>query len=583
MQKKYDVVIAGAGLAGLCLSRQLLLETDKRILLLDKSPQVPASRQKYGESLVQLGGYYMAKVLEMEEYLLQEHYLKYNLRFHWERAGARGEKYEEYNSAFITKLSNVASYQLDRNRFEAELLKRNLQSPRLDFCAPATGLQIRLDEKGPHRVTFKHDGKHEVEAEWVVDTTGRSRLISRQMGLARPSPIRHGSSFAWVEGLVDIEKLTDASRREILLRPDRRVTGHLPFWLATNHFMGEGFWFWVIPLYNITSLGLVYDSRVIDPKEVSNPQKLIEWACRRFPLFERDLPRRKVLDRGSFVKSFSYDCKQTISASKWALCGEAGRFSDPLYSPGSDLIALHNTLIVDAVQTDDPKLLARKAPLHEQMMVSFYEAYVPSYSQTYDVLGDQETFILKYVWELTVYFAFYVFPFLNQLFTDREFQIIFLNRFARLGPVNRGVQAFLTGFYQWKKQNCRRRPQVVHLDFLKLGPLQVAEQTFYEVGLDADEARRVLDEQVRNLRELARFIVAHGASVVLQDESLVFNKAFVESIDVKRIDFDVEDLSSRYARCSASKDVYEWPFCIRAMPRFDQLVQERKEELTAAV
>ena len=93
----------------------------------------------------------------------------------------------------------------------------------------------------------------------MVDTTGRGRFLARKLGLCRQNPIRHGASFLWVDGLVDIDKLTDRSPAEVRRKSERSAIGHLPFWLATNHFMGEGFWFWVIPLRGKTSLGVVYD------------------------------------------------------------------------------------------------------------------------------------------------------------------------------------------------------------------------------------------------------------------------------------------------------------------------------------
>src|SRR5713101_4561825 len=82
-----DVLIIGAGLAGLALARQLLLNTDKRILLVDKRTEFPPAKQKVGEATVQLSAYYYARVLDLVEHLLQEHYLKYNLRFYWKTPG----------------------------------------------------------------------------------------------------------------------------------------------------------------------------------------------------------------------------------------------------------------------------------------------------------------------------------------------------------------------------------------------------------------------------------------------------------------------------------------------------------------
>src|SRR6266446_2037608 len=83
MERHYDVIIIGAGLAGLTLARQLLLYTGKTILQLDREPKLPVARQKVGESNVQVAGHYLAKVLDMEEHLVHEHVMKYNLRFMW--------------------------------------------------------------------------------------------------------------------------------------------------------------------------------------------------------------------------------------------------------------------------------------------------------------------------------------------------------------------------------------------------------------------------------------------------------------------------------------------------------------------
>ena len=87
-----DVLIIGAGLAGLALARQLLLNTDKRILLVDRRTEFPPAKQKVGEATVQLSAYYYARVLELEEHLMQEHYLKYNLRFYWRTPGLANDE-----------------------------------------------------------------------------------------------------------------------------------------------------------------------------------------------------------------------------------------------------------------------------------------------------------------------------------------------------------------------------------------------------------------------------------------------------------------------------------------------------------
>ena len=552
----YDVVVLGAGLAGLSLCRQLLLNSSKTILLLEKRAQVPPSRQKVGEATVQVSGYYFSKVLDLEEHLLREHFMKYNLRFYWKTPGRQNDCYEDYSQSYIRGLSNIATYQLDRNKIEAELLRLNGENPSFAFRASVANLDVDLSSsEKPHRIIFEVEGqKHEVETDWLVDTTGRAKFLSRRLGLTKSSPIHHGSTFFWVDGLLNIEKLTDLSDSQRLKHKNRRMTGHLPVWLSTNHFCGEGYWFWVIPLQGKTSLGLVYDKTKIDEADVSSPEKVVQWICREFPLFAQALPRMKIVDQGMF-SDFAYDCRQTISPDRWALSGEAGRFTDPLYSPGGDLIALYNTLITDAILTSDKNALAIKARVYELLMWAFYEAYVPSYAVSYDLLGDQECYALKYGWELTIYFTFYVFPFINQVFTDTSFVVPYLDLFAKLGILNHNVQSFITGYYHWKKQQPGSSGGPRFFDFTHFEPLKKAEELFYEVDCSSIECIRLLRQSLTNVKKLARFIAVYVYSVVLDDETLLSNKQLAESIRIEDLRFDPEQMRTFCVTLDPATDV----------------------------
>jgi choline dehydrogenase-like flavoprotein len=110
-ESRHDVVILGAGLAGLSLARHLLLETDRSVLLLERRDEIPPEKQKVGESLVQLAGNYFSKVLGLEEYLLRSHYMKYNLRFYWPTAPAASDRsagrFEDYSQSYVRPISNV--------------------------------------------------------------------------------------------------------------------------------------------------------------------------------------------------------------------------------------------------------------------------------------------------------------------------------------------------------------------------------------------------------------------------------------------------------------------------------------------
>ncbi|HRC84290.1 MAG TPA: lycopene cyclase family protein [Thermoanaerobaculia bacterium] len=566
---RFDVVIVGGGLAGLSLARQLLLSTQRTVLLLERLPELPPKRQKVGESTVQLAGYYFSRVLELEEHLMNCHYLKYNLRFYWPSAGRSNQGFEDVSQGFIRDFSNVASYQVDRNVLEGELFRLCSAEPRFRAVLGANVGDVELGTgAADHRVRFTTaGGAQEVQAGWVVDTSGRNRLFAKRRQLLRPSPIRHGTYFWWVEGLIDIEKLSSRSGRERRLDPSRRTLGHLPSWLATNHFVGEGFWFWVIPLHGKTSLGLVYDRAVVDLEEINKPEKASEWVIERFPFLARELRHRKVLDASGY-RSYAHDCGETLSAERWAMTGEAGRFTDPLYSPGSDLIAIYNTLVVDAIETEDPTELAAKVRAYEQLQRAVYGAYLPSYVYSYDVLGDPEAFFLKYTWELAVYFVFYVFPFINDLFTDRRFIATHLRAFSRLGPINHGLQKLLSAYYQWKKPRIGLPEEPIHFDFNDLGPLARARTTFYQIGIEVEEARKVLAEQLENLDELARFLYARIASVVLDEPRVLESAAFVAGIDPAALRFDPEEMARRWEAARLGPERHRWSFDPAIIERF---------------
>src|SRR5258708_9017243 len=401
------------------------------------------------------------------------------------------------------------------------------QDPRFHFHGGVERLDAEVAGNGRHRVLFSG---REVDCDWLVDASGRGQFLKRKLGLTRENAIRHAATWCWVDGLVNIEKLTLRTPKQICINRDRMKQGNFPYFLATNHFCGEGRWFWVIPLHGKTSLGLVYDKSVIPSDEVSTARKRLDFACREWPLFAEDLPKRKILDEGRFY-DYSYDAAQTISPKRWAMTGEAGRFSDPLYSPGSDLISIYNPLIVDAIETKDPAELAGKCRVHETVMRVMYEAYVPSYAISYDCLGDREAFMYKYGWELAVYFGFYVLPFINDMFTNQEFIPFFLRKFGLLGPINRGLQKYLSDFYQWKKTNVPAETSPTLNDFYEMTPLRNSELLFYQVGLTPAEAMDALDRQFNSLKGFARWIIAHVHATVLGDPNIGMNAEFIAGIN----------------------------------------------------
>ena len=207
-------------------------------------------------------------------------------------------------------------------------------------------------------------------------------------------------------------------------------------------------------------------------------------------------------------------------------------------------------------------------------MRAAYQATVPTYAVSYNVLGDQEAFILKYTWELSIYFSFYVFPFINDLLTDPRFVPGYLARFARLGRLNAALQQLLCEFAAWKMQQAPKCAEPVLHDFTSIDTLKRAEQTFYWVGVGPAEALRVLDDQLVHLEELARFIAAHVCGTVAGDPGAVANASFVESLVPGALRFDPARMRAIYAGTAGAASRYRWTIDVDAMAAFHQPATE---------
>ncbi len=402
----FDVVICGGGLAGLTLARQLRQEhPDKRVLLLEKTERpLPEACHKVGESSVELGSAYFER-LGLREYLRERQLFKFGLRFF---PGGGHLPLEQRLEIGPMQEPIVPSYQLDRGTFEQDL-RGFVEEDGVQLIEGATVRDIALGSGGEaHRVTFEVGGedatrkKLEVTCRWVVDASGRNALLRRKLKITRGN--RHAANSGWyrVKGKVDINTFVPKSVlewHESSVAQDR--------WRSTNHFMGPGYWVWIIPLSSgNTSIGVVVHDEYHGFDEVRTLERCQAFIEKHEPVVALHLKDFEVLDFRC-LRDYSHDVGRCWSTDRWALVGEAGAFVDPLYSPGSDFIAYANTFTSELMRVDDMggDLATRCRDLNLQYR-SLVSGSTAVYRDLGAVYGHPRAMLTKVFWDNFAYWSY---------------------------------------------------------------------------------------------------------------------------------------------------------------------------------
>ncbi len=394
-----DVAVLGGGLAGNLFVRHLRRELPQvSMAIFEREPE---PKWKVGESSVEIASNYFTRRLGLSRYLYENQLPKNGLRFFFDRPEKDGEL-EELSEMGSVALPYLPAFQLDRARFETDLRGMNAAAGVPTHFGRVQELQL---DGGNH--TFQHAAKdgptQGVRARWVIDAAGRSGLIARLLKLWQPE--NHLISAVWgrFENVVDIDDLTSTAFRDRVKNTSRH--------LSTTHFCYPGYWIWFIPLSRgIVSVGVVMRREQFDDAWRKEEGFLSFLKSHRSSA--QLLEGAKLLDVGSY-KQLAYGTKQFFG-DRWATIGEAGAFTDPFYSPGSDFIAFENDFTVDLIkrQVRGEDIEPHRAR-YDAFMRFRHEATILVYQDLYTTLGSHELYRLKWDFDIACYYNLWLEPFLR--------------------------------------------------------------------------------------------------------------------------------------------------------------------------
>ena len=439
----HDVVIVGGGVAAMTLALELRSERPGiRVAVIEPAVHpVPEVTHTVGESTVEVSAHYLRERVGLTEHLNSSHIRKMGLRMFFSRNGNAdiAQRMEVGSSAFVPQVT----YQIDRGRLENELYRRCTAEGVDIVRGRVRAVDFGADDR-PHTVSFQQDdATSQTTARWVVDASGRNRVLPRQLDLKRANG--HHCNAVWLRVATEIDVgawSDDPTWQSRLVEGDRAM--------STNHLMGEGYWVWLIRLSSgATSVGIVADPAYHPFDEFNTLDKAKAWLREHEPqcaavLAEHDQRIRdfRVMKKYSHGVSKVFDGPQ-----RWCLTGDAGIFLDPLYSSGLDLVAIGNGLITDMISRDlNGEDVTARSQISDTLFRSLTDMWLAIYQDQYTLMGRPTVMAAKVVWDIAFYWGFIGLLYMNDRFVRIADDPEFVPQLEGLIALSNRVQRF---FREW--------------------------------------------------------------------------------------------------------------------------------------
>ncbi len=339
-----DVLIVGASISGLMTAAWVKLEQpDLDVVVLGPTPE--RERRPYvGESLVEPAILFFRE-LGMGNVLDETCALKNGLTFyHKLRIDDPADR--RYSVHAPERLHHLAR-QINRPVFDRALRDH---AERLGVrMIEGTADDVRVGTNGErHHVRARvGDATVELDSRWIVDASGRKRLIGRKVSTYTRPEANQRSAF-WMR-LADFEPF----------HPDIEMSMRRPLdydiWYSTHHFMGHGNWIWGIPLQSadherLLSLGITFRPDVF-PRAMKTTEDFLAYLDGEHPALAAMVRSGKVLDTVVY-RDYIYWADTVYSTDGWFLVGDAARAVDPLYSTGMSMTSIQALQVGEMIRRD---------------------------------------------------------------------------------------------------------------------------------------------------------------------------------------------------------------------------------------
>lgn len=362
---EYDVVIMGAGFAGICQARHLLLNIPGlRVALVDPRPAERRDKDmKVGESMVEIASLFVHKELGLHGYMIEQHTPKQGLSFHWPKRIDKTDSLDDYYHVWVNREATIPSFHLNRAKFERDVLSMARQQGAEYVQGHVLDVDLTPGDAVKTIWVKKSDGEAcKLHTKQVVDAAGRRFIIGKKtdnliFGADHLRGVNNGAAWVRVRNV-------DRTIFETGPDPDNTATSR---YYCTNHWFGHGHWLWQIPSCSKTmelSVGVVHHHDVIPAESLNSREKFYSFLKQNHNLLYRLVTSGKEVDFFYWPR-MAHKSKNMFSEDNWYVIGDAAYMFDPFYSYGSTTIALAVESVTEIIraklQRDADAELKRKA------------------------------------------------------------------------------------------------------------------------------------------------------------------------------------------------------------------------------
>ena len=341
------------------------------------------NRPIVGESLVEVSVDFLFE-LGLGPYLVEKHYPKYGLTYYF-KPNIDDPADRTYVVDEIPTAPQILSFQINRFTFDREVRDRNVENGVQLIDGSVMGVNINSGG-GLHVVTVQgpNGERRMLSARWLVDATGRNRVLAKQLQLQET--VKEQKNVFWFrlmnfnpEILSHIQGLKKQNR------------AYVPYF-ATHHFFGKGNWIWCIPMRSpenqpLISIGITYRKDVYPHGEVRTMEQFCECVGREHPVIV-ELVRSGTIVDTNYYGSYMWECRQRYSSDRWYIIGDAGDTVDPLYSVGLALSSLQIRQIAAIIQREldgsDTKQFTRDL---DTVLAAFQRSVTRDTTRLYECMG----------------------------------------------------------------------------------------------------------------------------------------------------------------------------------------------------